>query len=335
MNKLKLKINYSCNLRCKMCEHWRANSKVKEMSTEQVLQIVDDAASLGCRQLTVTGGEPTLRKDLETIFTRAKQCHMRVKLLTNGFNVSEKRLNSLVASGLSRIGVSLDYPDAEMHDYIRGVKGAFQNTTDFIRRSVALRHGVSRLHEVIIAMCLLKTNLHVLPDIIKVGKNLGVDGFSIITIDPHNDDGKSLDPLPDEKLLYQKKIIPKITEMCKKYDCKLSTPGISANYGLSIKTELKELPCYFTWANSTITANGDVYPCCNLIDKPSALMGNIKQLSLKEIYSSERASKVCSMASKRKLSTCRSCYWEHEFNSRVHKMDMNTSRYNIDMRVKV
>ena len=323
LHSLKIKVKENCNLRCRMCDHWRYNTETVELPSKEIMKIVDEAATLSCRQLTITGGEPTLRKDLEEIIARARQHNMRVSLLTNGFAISPARIKSLVASGVSKITISIDYPEPEEHDYIRGVLGAYQNSIDFIRKCVALRNSVCDLYEVSIATCVLRNNLHRLSDMVKLVNELGADAFSVITIAPHNEGGKSLALLPDERSIYQKNVIPQLRRMCREYSIAFRISGISDIYGLSEK-ELSELPCYFAWANAAITTNGDVYSCCDLINVPGALLGNIKQMRLRDILGSEQAAKVRSLIKTRTLDICRNCYWENDYNHRVHKMCLNS-----------
>ncbi len=326
LNSLKIKIKESCNLRCQMCDHGLRTKKVEEISTERVLRVVNEAASLGCRQLSITGGEPTLNKDLEEIYARAKKYNMRTSLLTNGFRVPVSRLLSLVSSGLSKISVSIDHPEPETHDFIRGVRGAFKKSTEFLRECSALRQTASDLYEVSLTTCVLKPNLDAFPSLIKLAKDLGVDVFSVIAVDPHNDGGKSLVPTKNEERVFQKHSLPEIKKMCRQLGIKFRSSGISEDYGLSIDTELSDLPCYFTWANATMAANGDVYPCCDLINISEACLGNVKKTSLCDIFNSTQAAKVRFLAGQRKLPICSRCYWEHDFNRRIHHMYLNRQK---------
>ena len=58
--------------------------------------------------ITLGGGEPTLREDLEEIIHIAKSLNFTVRIVTNGVLINEKRAESLRKSGLRFIQVSLD-----------------------------------------------------------------------------------------------------------------------------------------------------------------------------------------------------------------------------------
>lgn len=327
LNTLKIKIQDSCNLKCKMCNHWRDDSTIEGLTTAEIKKVIDDAAELGCKQITFTGGEPTLRKDLEEIFAGIKKHNMRISLLTNGFAVSRQRIQSLVENGLNKISVSIDSPDSEIHDEIRGIKGAYQRSTNFLKECVALRHSDTSLREVMVATCLLKSNLYKLDEMVKLVHQIGADTLSIIRIDQHNDDGEEMDLTDVEKKMYQSQIIPQLKLMCKEYQIKFRTSGISEKFGLSSESELKDLPCYFVWENATIATNGNVHPCCDLIRSDGALLGNVKKMKLSEILDSQKSSEIRSMMYDRILPVCQKCYWEDDYNRRIHKIYTNSNKF--------
>jgi radical SAM protein with 4Fe4S-binding SPASM domain len=61
-----------------------AGARAREMTTAQVVSILDQAASLGCLQVRFTGGEPLLRPDFEELYLYARRLGMKVLLFTNG-----------------------------------------------------------------------------------------------------------------------------------------------------------------------------------------------------------------------------------------------------------
>ena len=327
LNTLKIKVRDQCNLQCRMCDHWRIGKQHDELTTGQIAELIAEAKSLGCRQLTLTGGEPTQRRDLETILNHASQLGIRTSLLTNGYATSSRRLKAFVNSGLTKISISIDYPGADRHDFIRGIPGAFRRSTDFIRNCAALRKEDNSLYEVSLATCILRDNLTTLDHMVVLANSLGVDAISFIRIDPHNDDGAMMAPTFEEHQNLQTTVFPKLKEMCNQYKIKFRTSGISESYGLDPDREANKLPCYFTWYNATISSNGDVYPCCDSIGVTAARFGNIKSHGLKTVFDSVEAAKKRLLMRERNLPQCKNCYWEHDFNSRVQKMaDRNFGR---------
>ena len=75
-----------------------------------------------------TGGEPLIRDDVEELAAYAVSLGLRVNLVTNGTLASPERARSLFASGIHTAQVSLEAPDAELHDRLTGASGAFGRT---------------------------------------------------------------------------------------------------------------------------------------------------------------------------------------------------------------
>jgi len=55
-------LTLACNLRCKHCGSFAGSRRDDEMSLEENLRVADQLAALGCRRVTLSGGEPTLNR---------------------------------------------------------------------------------------------------------------------------------------------------------------------------------------------------------------------------------------------------------------------------------
>lgn len=133
--KLNFAVTYKCNSRCKMCNIWKRYIESpqivkEELAMEEISQIFKRFGKLVW--VSLTGGEPFLRDDLVDMVQFVRD-HCEIKMLnitTNGFNskLIEDRVRSIaeVKVPLTFINVSLDGP-AEIHDYVRGIKGAYNN----------------------------------------------------------------------------------------------------------------------------------------------------------------------------------------------------------------
>lgn len=99
----------------------------QEMSTGEVLEVIDQIAVNGkVPSVSFTGGECTLRPDLPDFIRRARQRGMRVNIITNGvLCADEKLVGRLVDAGLTSAQVSVEGPDAELHEKLVGRSGVF------------------------------------------------------------------------------------------------------------------------------------------------------------------------------------------------------------------
>jgi heme b synthase len=119
-------ITRSCNL---ACVHCRASALCGpypgELGTEKCLRLIDEIAEVAKPVIILTGGEPLLRADIYEIAAYGDSKGLRMVLATNGTFVTEAVAGKLIASGIRRVSVSIDGPDAASHDAFRGVPGAF------------------------------------------------------------------------------------------------------------------------------------------------------------------------------------------------------------------
>jgi len=128
-------LTYRCNNKCKFCYAYSPYRESKEMSTEEVKHamdiIVDDAH---VPSLSFTGGEPTLRDDVFDLISYGRKKGLRMNLITNGRRCAETSfVEQLVAAGLNSAQVSIEGPNARIHDSIAGVEGAFEQTVKGIK----------------------------------------------------------------------------------------------------------------------------------------------------------------------------------------------------------
>lgn len=113
-----------CNLACRHCYSVSGPQASLELDAATVGAVVDDAAGLGYRVVSVSGGEPLVYRDLPAVLSRAKAHGMRTTVTTNGYFSRDERFRRL--RGLVDVlAISLDGPPP-LHDEIRGRAGAFE-----------------------------------------------------------------------------------------------------------------------------------------------------------------------------------------------------------------
>lgn len=123
--KMSIMLTSRCNSRCSYCDSWeKGNRSGKEITVEEIMQIYTAAKNLGVQEVSLTGGEPLLRDDLEDIIGVLSQ-GLRVVLTTNGILLTPKRIERLVQSGLSTLVLSLDSLEPQTYQRSRGVPFQF------------------------------------------------------------------------------------------------------------------------------------------------------------------------------------------------------------------
>ncbi|MBR1550396.1 MAG: TIGR04133 family radical SAM/SPASM protein [Bacteroidales bacterium] len=131
---------WECTLRCNMsCRHCGSDCKVqptvKDMPAGDFLRVIDAISPhVDTHKVFVifTGGEALLRPDLEEVGLELYRREYPWGLVTNGFLLDERRLESLLASGMHSITVSLDGFEEE-HNWIRRHPQSFERASNAIR----------------------------------------------------------------------------------------------------------------------------------------------------------------------------------------------------------
>jgi len=125
-----LAVTNRCHFHCWHC--YNAGRSQKDVALVSLRKLVAELQDMGAVMVTLTGGEPLLREDLEDIVGSfdKRSC---LTLGTTGAGLGAKRAKALRDRGLFAIGVSLDSADRSEHDRLRGVQGAFQIALDALR----------------------------------------------------------------------------------------------------------------------------------------------------------------------------------------------------------
>ncbi len=180
----------SCNLACRHC---RASSQhgpyANELSTSECFKLIDEIVSFSKPVIILTGGEPLLRKDLFEIIEYGRKQGLTLVMAPNGTLLNDENIGKIIASGIKRISVSLDGPDADSHDSLRQVPGAFDQACAGIKK--AKNAGL----EFQINSTITKRNIGLLPQIISLAKDLGAKAHHIFLLVPT---GRAKDMIADE-----------------------------------------------------------------------------------------------------------------------------------------
>jgi radical SAM protein with 4Fe4S-binding SPASM domain len=126
-----------CNLACAHCYiaagPWHGSGG--ELSTDECRRIADEILALNPAPLFVlSGGEPLVRDDLETIAAHASSSGATVVVGTNGIGLTAERIASLQGAGVSGVAVSVDSLSERYHDRFRHGAGALADTLAAVAR---------------------------------------------------------------------------------------------------------------------------------------------------------------------------------------------------------
>ncbi len=128
-----IEITSQCNLRCLYCSHFTGPGDVKDLPTAEWQQFFDELGRCAVIDVTLSGGEPLMRKDFKEIIESIVRNRMRFTILTNGTLITEDIARFLSSTGrCNKIQVSLDGSRAQVNDACRG-KGSFDRALNGLK----------------------------------------------------------------------------------------------------------------------------------------------------------------------------------------------------------
>jgi MoaA/NifB/PqqE/SkfB family radical SAM enzyme len=161
----------NCNLRCVSCACWH-HTKNDELDTEQWKDVLRQLTKIPIYKVNFTGGEPLIRRDSVELMDFARRVGIRhTHLNTNAILLTPKKLTDVLESGIRSFNVSVD-GTGELHDKIRGRRGAFAQTISHLRNVVAHkeRYGL----KIRMNFTVMRDNAVALPEIAKLAQEIGV-----------------------------------------------------------------------------------------------------------------------------------------------------------------
>jgi len=136
-------LTYRCNERCEHC--YLEHDDKGEMTAGEFARLFAELADAGVFFLTVSGGEPMLRRDFFEIIASARKHQLNVKVKTNAVLVREAEARRMRELGVEQTQVSVYSHRAEAHDAVTKLPGSFRRTVEGIRalRAAGLKVAVN------------------------------------------------------------------------------------------------------------------------------------------------------------------------------------------------
>jgi len=263
------------------------------------------------------GGEPFVRKDIVDIVALVKKRGFNCGIFTNGISLNKEIVNKLSKLKLDYIVFSVQGV-GESHDKIVGVKGAYS----LLLNNMNLFIKIKKNTKVVVHAMITEQNLNELADLARLCKAKGVDlirfghptFFTSRDIKTNKDVCSKLFPgeeisemsytyNPDGKT---EQYYNTIRNLKKEFGSgitfvpELSLPEVKNWYSSNFKTKAK---CLFLWRGLFVYPNGDVYPCESL----RYPIGNIYRQDFKDIWNSNRYTKLRRIIKKGLLPACARC----------------------------
>ena len=285
------------------CEHCAARRSLhRSLSKEELLSLdawkafLGEARSLGAEDLCISGGEPTLYKDLLALIATASGLGLRVSMNSNGSPIRSDYAQELIRAGLRRIAISLYSHMPEIHNKIRRSKKLWASACNTIRMFANLKKEYPDF-QLWTQAIILRENFRSFDELIRFHYGLGSERINISYVEG-DFEGKLL-LSADEIRHFRGTVLPRIMAFFDTLDPSIASEAVAKAERLyhpesgspeefSKGVYWNGKSCSIPQRQADVMANGDIHPC-NFIDYIHGhVMGNLSQQSFQEIWSSDR-----------------------------------------------
>lgn len=253
-----IEVTNHCNLNCIWCY---ANSGNKEsikrehMNLNDLKKLVGILRDAGLKQITYSGGEPTVYPKIREAVKIAKDNDFVVHMNTNGFILTRSFARELKSFGLSQIQTNIDSVYPKKHDYLRGRKGSFSRAVTALKN--ARETGITCVSQTV----LTRENEREIVKIFEFARSLGLQRCRVWDMMPSG--GCALENFDIRPTNYIESL-KELTRFVERTGGKHIESGEPFFPPLNYKTSLKvsHVPCVASHGVLVNFAyNGDVYYC--------------------------------------------------------------------------
>jgi pyrroloquinoline quinone biosynthesis protein E len=290
-------LTHRCPLQCPYCSNPLALERVDgELTTELWLDVLSQAADLGVLQLHLSGGEPTVRRDLEQIVERAASLGLYSNLITAGVLLNKERLGRLASLGLDHVQISVQDSAAANADRIAHYRGAHAKKLEVARYARALGLPLT------LNAPIHRQNIHSLPALIELAVELGAQRLEVAHVQYY---GWAL--RNRQALMPTRAQVLDSAELIEKARARLK--GVLViDFVVPDYYAKRPKPCMGGWGRGimAITPSGNVLPCHAAQTITGLVFDNVRQRSLRQIWEQSAAFHAF-RGTDWMLEPCRSC----------------------------
>lgn len=303
----------ACNCRCVMCDIWKDNGNLKQLTEKDIEGLLYSLKILGTQQVVMSGGEALLNPNFFRFCGLLNAQQIRVSLLSTGLTL--KKNAEQLLQHVSDIIVSLD-GNEDLHNHIRNIPGAFQKLKEGVQRIKALDPRFAITGRTVIH----RINFRHWTTIIDSAKEIGLDQVSFLPADVSShafnrevlwSDQRQHELLPGEQELPELlQVLEKITrDHAADFESRFIAEApeklekiyryYAAFYGLNPFPYKK---CNAPWVSAVVEADGTVRPCFF-----HAPIGNIRRQPLEKILNRDDSLRFRKELDMDNNDTCKKC----------------------------
>jgi MoaA/NifB/PqqE/SkfB family radical SAM enzyme len=285
----------ACNCRCVMCDIWKDNKNLKQLTENDITGLLGALRKFGTQQVAMSGGEALLNTNFFRLCAILKKEGIKITLLSTGLSV--KKNAGQLLEWVDDLILSLD-GDEPLHDAIRNVPGAFNK----LKEAVQYLRSLNPDYKITTRTVIHRLNFRNWESIIYEAKIMGIDQVSFLPADVSShafNRQMAWEEPKQHEILISEKELPELQEVISRiiennsfdFDSGfIAEPRekiqqiydyYAAFYGLNPFPYKK---CNAPWVSTVIEADGSVRPCFF-----HEAIGNIRDSSLESILNGDAA----------------------------------------------
>jgi MoaA/NifB/PqqE/SkfB family radical SAM enzyme len=284
-------VNERCNVKCRYCEYWRLKHYVTEMTIEEwrsaLLSVKD---FVGAFSINFSGGEPFIKPGFIDLLSWCNSNGISAGVTTNGSALTSRNAAKVVAANPFNINISVDAPNGEVHDYLRGYPGLFEKLSNGIRFLIAEREKQRRKFPITIKPTINSKNFRLMPDLVEWSIGMGVSNISFQPMDRWTPETYDELWIETPELPELEKVIERLIDMQRNGAPILTPPTILQRFPDSFrgkKAPKEVMPCRVGLRDFFIRTDGRVEVC---VHYPP--IGNIREQSARDIWYGPKAEEI-------------------------------------------
>ena len=251
----------ACNFRCKWCFANAGGIRdPHSMGLGTLESLIGVLAGLGVRQVTFSGGEPTLYPHLREAVSIARDSGMVVHMNTNGFLLTKRLAKDLASAGLSQVQINIDSVSPEKHDCVRGMAGSFARSLQALEN--ARNAGMTCVSETV----LTSDNEGEIEDVFRLARRLRIGRLRVWDMTPSRGRARgNADLLPKNYL----GVLQRMADFAQENGARSIEVG-DPIFIHHVRTQLPVSGGYCAFARGMImyiSVRGDVFFCCTMRDR--------------------------------------------------------------------
>ena len=303
----------ACNCRCVMCDIWKGNHNVKQLTKNDLTALLYTLKKFETQQVVMSGGEALLNPEFFAFCGILRNENIKISLLSTGLLL--KKNTDTLLKWVNNIIVSLDGNEA-IHDRIRNIPGAFRLMKEGIEQIHLYNPGYKITGRTVIH----RQNFRYWEAIIQSAIDLGLDQISFLPADVSSqafNREQVWDQARQNEILLNESELPELKAIIQKLVRDLG-PLFKNRFIAESPEKIQNIYSYYAafygrnpfpykkcnapWVSTVVEADGTVRPC--FFHEP---LGNINEHSLDEILNSPGAIKFRKNLNTSSNETCNKC----------------------------